>query len=72
MTTNEFVTIDRRYIVQSLGNGWAYRVTENHRGGKSFFVQDSDALALQEATENFEYTDVLEDYMDLTDNTEEN
>jgi hypothetical protein len=67
MITNEFVTIDKRYIVQSLGNGWAYRVTENHRGGKSFFVQDSDALALQEATENFEFTEVLEDYMDLTE-----
>jgi len=70
MITNEFVTIDKRYLVQSHGNGWAYRVTENHRGGRSFFVQDSDALSLQEATENFEYTDVLGDYMDLTDNEE--
>lgn len=67
MTTNEFVTIDRRYIVQSLGNGWAYRVTENHKSGRSFFVQDSDALALQEATENFEYTDVIDEYMDLSE-----
>jgi hypothetical protein len=72
MKTNEFVTIDQRYIVQSHGNGWAYRVTENHQGGRSFFVQDSDALALQEATENFEYTDVLGDYMDLADSNEEN
>jgi len=71
MKTNEFVTIDQRYIVQSHGNGWAYRVTENHQGGRSFFVQDSDALALQEATENFEYTDVLGDYMDLADSNEE-
>ena len=69
--TNEFVTIDRKYLVQSHGNGWAYRVTENHRGGRSFFVQDSDALALHEATENFEYTDVLGDYMDLSEGSEE-
>lgn len=67
MKTNEFVTIDKRYLVQSHGNGWAYRVTENCRGGRSFFVQDSDALALQEATENFEFTDVIDDYMDLTE-----
>jgi hypothetical protein len=69
--TNEFVTIDRKYLVQSHGNGWAYRVTENHRGGRSFFVQDSDATALQEATENFEFTDVLGDYMDLSEGSEE-
>jgi hypothetical protein len=67
MVTNEFVTIDHRYLVQSHGNGWAYRVTENHQGGRSFFVQDSDALALHEATENFEFTDVIDDYMDLTE-----
>lgn len=67
MTTNEFVTIDKRYIVQSHGNGWAYRVTENCRGGRSFFVQDSDALSLQQATENFEFTDVIDDYMDLSE-----
>jgi hypothetical protein len=42
-------------------------VTENCRGGRSFFVQDSDALALQEATENFEFTDVMDDYMDLSE-----
>jgi hypothetical protein len=65
--TTEFITIDRKYIIQSHGNGWAYRVTENHRGGKSFFVQDSDALALQQATEGFEFTEVLDDYMDLTE-----
>jgi hypothetical protein len=70
MKTNEFVTIDKRYLVQSHGNGWAYRVTENCRGGRSFFVQDSDALALHEATENFEFTDVMDDYMDLSDNEE--
>jgi hypothetical protein len=68
--TNEFVTIDHKYLVQSHGNGWAYRVTENHRGGRSFFLQDSDATALQEATENVEFTDVLGDYMDLSDNEE--
>jgi hypothetical protein len=67
MTTNEFITADHRYIVQSLGNGWAYRVTENHNGGRSFFVQDDDATALQEATEDFEYTDVLDEYMDLSE-----
>ena len=65
MKTNEFVTIDQRYIVQSHGNGWAYRITENHRGGKSFFVQDSDAIALQEATSNFEHTYALDEYMDV-------
>lgn len=68
--TTEFVTNDRKYLVQSHGNGWAYRVTENFTGGKSFFVQDSDALALQQATENFEHTDVLADYMDLTGDEE--
>ena len=63
--TTEFITIDQRFIVQSHGNGWAYRITENHRGGKSFFVQDDDATALQEATANFEHTYALDEYMDV-------
>lgn len=61
----EFVTQDRRYLVQSHGNGWAYRITENCRGGKSLWVQDSDADAIRQATDNFEHTDALDDYMDV-------
>lgn len=63
--TMEFITADSRFIVQSHGNGWAYRITENHTGGKSFWVQDADADAVRQSTENFEHTDALDDYMDM-------
>ena len=43
MITNAFVTEDRKYHIESLGNGWAYSVT-CQRTGNNFFVQDSDAL----------------------------
>lgn len=65
MHTNEFTTPDRKYLIQSHGNGWAYRITENRTGGKSFWVQDADADAVRESTENFEHTDALDDYMDV-------
>ena len=61
----EFVTQDKKYLVQSHGNGWAYRITENRPGGKSLWVQDEGAAELKAATENFEFTEAIDDYMDM-------
>jgi hypothetical protein len=63
MITNAFITTDNRYHVESLGNGWAYNVTDT-RTGQSFFVQDSDAEQLTKDSEYFECTNVLAHYME--------
>jgi hypothetical protein len=63
MITNTFITADNRYHVESLGNGWAYNVTDQ-KTGESFFVQDSDADQLERDSDYFECTNVLAGYMD--------
>jgi len=64
MITNTFVTADNRYHVESLGNGWAYNVTDQ-KTGESFFVQDHDAEQLERDSDYFECTNVLANYMEV-------
>ena len=59
-----FTTADRRYSVTSHGNGWAYCVTDQTTG-EDFWVQDSDADALREATNDFENTAPIAEYMEV-------
>lgn len=61
MKTSQWPTADGRYYVESCGNGWAYQVT-CQQTGESFWVQDSDAIQLQEDTQDFTCTDGLENY----------
>jgi hypothetical protein len=61
--TNKFETADGKYFIESYGNGWAYTVT-CQRTGDNFFVQDSSAVILQQDTQNFDNTNVLNDYME--------
>ena len=63
MITNAFVTEDRKYHIESLGNGWAYSVT-CQRTGNNFFVQDHDAEQLQKETDDFACTGALDMYME--------
>jgi hypothetical protein len=63
MNTNTFITADGKYHIESLGNGWAYSVTDQ-RTGKNFFMQDSDAEELQRNTDNFECIGALDMYME--------
>lgn len=64
MITNAFSTHDDRYFITSYGNGWAYEVrcTETDY---SFFVQDDAATDLQQATNDFEDTTLLAEYMEV-------
>lgn len=62
----QFTTNDNRYDVISHGNGWAYEVTDNATG-KTLWFQDSDAVQMQTATNDFDDTDVLLDYFECLD-----
>ena len=68
MNTRTFVTEDNKYHIEVLGNGWAYSVTEQ-RTGDNFFVQDHDAVQLQEDTHDFDNTSVLDNYMEALGET---
>lgn len=64
MISRTFSTHDDKYMITSYGNGWAYEVrcTETDY---SFFVQDHEADDLQQATNDFENTDCLSEYMSV-------
>ena len=64
MTTNEYTTTDGKYHVKSYGNGWAYEVTDTTTG-ESLFFQDHDAEQLQNETEDFTNTMVLDMYFEM-------
>jgi hypothetical protein len=62
----QFTTNDNRYEVVSHGSGWAYEITDNATG-KTLWFQDSDAVQVQNATEDFDNTDALLDYFECID-----
>jgi len=64
MNSYTFSTHDDKYMITNYGNGWAYEVrcTETDY---SFFVQDHEADDLQQATNDFENTDCLSEYMSV-------
>jgi hypothetical protein len=55
------------YLLSRLStNGWAYEITDNATG-KTLWFQDSDAVQVQNATEDFDNTDALLDYFECID-----
>ena len=58
-----FNTQSGRYSVISHGNGWAYEITDNETADNLWF-QDSDAIQLQEESNNFEHEFVIAQYFD--------
>jgi len=58
-----FNTPNRRYLITSHGNGWAYEITDQETG-ESLWFQDSDACNIQEATKDFELEDVIDQYFE--------
>ena len=48
-----FNTPNRRYLITSHGNGWAYEITDQETGDSLWF-QDEDAYTIQENTGDFE------------------
>ena len=56
MVTNEFRTLDNKYLIEVYGNGWAYEVTNLEDDEQNLWFQDSDAEQLQRDTNNFEDT----------------
>jgi hypothetical protein len=61
MRTNTFVK--GNYHIVSYGNGWAYEITDQTTG-YTMWVQDNAADELREATDGFDNTDCLSDYME--------
>ena len=51
------------FEVESYGNGWAYKVTDE--SGASFWVQDSDADELAQETSQFTDPYVLPERMEV-------
>lgn len=64
MISRTFSTHDDKYMITSYGNGWAYEV-RCAETDYSFFVQDHEADDLQQATNDFENTDCLSEYMSV-------
>ena len=58
-----FNTPNRRYLITSHGNGWAYEITDQETGDSLWF-QDSDAQAVQENTGDFEDEGAIDQYFE--------
>jgi hypothetical protein len=66
MTTNEFDTADGKYTIKSYGNGWAYSIADNRSPDTDpLWFQDEDAIRLQEETEDFTNTMVLDMWFEM-------
>ena len=64
MNSQTFTTHDNLYRITSYGKGWAYEV-HCQTTGLSFWVQDDDAIDLYHATQKFDFTGVLAEYIDV-------
>jgi hypothetical protein len=66
MTTNEYITADGKYFIKVYGNGWAYSVDDNKNPDTDpLWFQDEDAINLQNETEDFTNTMVLDMYFHM-------
>jgi len=61
-----FNTPNRRYLITSHGNGWAYEITDQETGDSLWF-QDSDAQEIQDRTGDFEHEHVIDQYFECLD-----
>jgi len=64
MNSYTFSTHDDRFLITSYGNGWAYEV-RCRETDYTFFVQDHDADDMQQATNDFEDTSMLDEAMSV-------
>jgi hypothetical protein len=58
-----FNTPNRRYLITSHGNGWAYEITDQETGDSLWF-QDEDAYTIQENTGDFEDESAINQYFE--------
>jgi hypothetical protein len=58
-----FNTPNRRYLITSHGNGWAYEITDQETGDSLWF-QDEDAYTIQENTGDFEDEGAIDQYFE--------
>lgn len=66
MTTNEYTTADGKYFVKVYGNGWAYSIADNRCPDTDpLWFQDEDAIRVQDETEDFTNTMVLDMWFDM-------
>lgn len=63
MSTNEFITYDGKFHIESHGNGWSYSITCQTTGANLWF-QDDDTSSLQLESEDFTNTDIVQSYFD--------
>ena len=66
MTTNEYTTADGKYFIKSYGNGWAYSIADNKNPNvEPLWFQDDDAQRVQDETEDFTNTMVLDMWFEM-------
>ncbi len=58
-----FNTPNRRYLITSHGNGWAYEIKDQETGDSLWF-QDDDAQSIQEETQDFEDESAIDLYFE--------
>lgn len=61
-----FNTPNRRFLITSHGNGWAYEITDQETG-HSLWFQDSDAESIRDYTQDFENESAIDDYFAVLD-----
>jgi hypothetical protein len=61
MNTTQFIA--GNYHIESYGNGSAYSITDQ-RTGQNIWAQGDDANTLRDDTNDWEHTEILEEYFD--------
>ena len=61
-----FNTPNRRFLITSHGNGWAYEITDQETG-HSLWFQDADAESIRDYTQDFENESSIDDYFAVLD-----
>jgi hypothetical protein len=59
----QFTTETGKFHVISHGNGWAYEITDQATGD-SLWLQDDDAIWIEEQTDKFQNEDALNSIFD--------
>lgn len=59
----QFTTETGKFHITSHGNGWAYEITDQTTGG-SLWLQDDDAIWIEEQTDKFQNENALNSVFD--------
>ncbi len=59
----QFTTETGKFHITSHGNGWAYEITDQETGD-SLWLQDDDAIWIEEQTDKFQNEDALNSIFD--------